>query len=78
VIYAGQDNDQVRGGTGNDEVYAGAGNDVLYLRDGEVDVVDCGPGRDTIVTVDPDRDQPAPGASPEDANCERIATPIES
>jgi hypothetical protein len=65
----------LRGGTGNDEVYAGSGNDVLYMRDGEVDVGDCGPGTDTAVTFEP-IDQPAPGTEPY-ANCERIGTPIE-
>jgi Ca2+-binding RTX toxin-like protein len=75
VIYAGGANDRVHGGTGNDEVYAGAGDDVIYLKDGEVDVGDCGPGTDTAVTFEP-IDQPAPGTEPY-ANCERIATPIE-
>jgi hypothetical protein len=65
----------LRPGSGNDEVYAGSGNDVLYMRDGEVDVGDCGPGTDTAVTFE-EIDQPAPGTEPF-ANCERIGTPIE-
>lgn len=30
-------------------VRAGSGDDVLTLNDGTVDVVDCGPGGDTVV-----------------------------
>jgi Ca2+-binding RTX toxin-like protein len=74
ILHAGENNDQLRPGPGNDEVYGGAGNDVLYMRDGEVDVGNCGPGKDTAVTFE-EIDQPAPGTEPF-ANCEKIATPI--
>jgi Ca2+-binding RTX toxin-like protein len=46
------------GGGGHDVIYGGPGNDVLdgsdelLARDGEADVVDCGPGRD-IAAADP-------------------------
>jgi Tol biopolymer transport system component len=35
-------------GAGKDTVWAGGGNDVIDVRDGEKDVVHCGPGRDTV------------------------------
>lgn len=78
VIYAGGNNDRVSGGTGNDEVYAGEGDDTIYLRDGEVDVGDCGPGNDTVVSAEtsPPFDEPAPGTGP-NGNCEKIAGPID-
>jgi Ca2+-binding RTX toxin-like protein len=37
----------LNGGAGTDRLYGGPGNDVLRARDGQRDVVDCGPGRDT-------------------------------
>jgi Ca2+-binding RTX toxin-like protein len=77
ILYGGQNNDRLNPGPGNDEVCGGAGNDVLYLRDGEVDVGDCGPGNDTVVTYEtsPPFDEPAPGTEP-NGNCENIAQPI--
>ena len=49
VIYGGADADQLFAGFGADEVYGGSGNDHLYAvaRDGQLDRLDCGPGRDT-------------------------------
>jgi len=41
--------DVLIGGKGRDTVVGGAGNDRLEVRDRERDVVDCGPGRDTVV-----------------------------
>ena len=53
---AGKGNDVIHAGGGKSAstpaqastIYAGAGNDVIYTRDGQRDVVDCGPGRDTV------------------------------
>ena len=36
------------GGRGRDTISGGSGNDVINARDGEVDTVSCGPGRDTV------------------------------
>jgi len=41
-------NDCLAGGRGRDTISAGPGNDVVDARDGQVDRVDCGPGRDTV------------------------------
>jgi Ca2+-binding RTX toxin-like protein len=49
TIDGGAGNDTIVGGTGFDFLYGGAGNDVLDARDGEQDVVDCGPGDDRAI-----------------------------
>jgi hypothetical protein len=41
--------DVLIGGKGRDTLVGGAGNDRLLVRDNERDVVDCGPGRDTVI-----------------------------
>jgi Ca2+-binding RTX toxin-like protein len=51
VLSGGPGNDVLDGGTGLDRLYGGPGNDTLRARDGQRDVVDCGPGRDAA-TVD--------------------------
>jgi Ca2+-binding RTX toxin-like protein len=51
VLYGGRGNDVLVGGPGLDRLFGGPGNDVLRARDGQRDVVDCGPGRD-IAYVD--------------------------
>jgi hypothetical protein len=63
---------------GNDALYGGSGDDVLYLKVGEVDMGDCGPGTDTVVSAETSEpfDQPVPGSEPY-GNCEKIAMPIE-
>jgi Ca2+-binding RTX toxin-like protein len=38
------------GDTAGDELSGGAGRDRIHVRDGEVDVVHCGPGRDLVIT----------------------------
>ena len=40
--------DCLNGGRGRDTISGGSGNDVIDARDGEVDTVSCGPGRDTV------------------------------
>lgn len=49
VIDGGAGNDIITGGPGRDVISAGAGDDTVNVADGEVDVVDCGPGVDTVV-----------------------------
>jgi hemolysin type calcium-binding protein len=48
-LYGGAGNDRLSGGDDNDRLYGNAGNDVILARDGERDVVRCGPGRDQAV-----------------------------
>lgn len=47
VLYGGAGNDTLIGGTGKDTIYGGPGTDTILAVDGQRDVVDCGPGRDT-------------------------------
>jgi len=56
--------DRIAGRGGEDDLFAGPGNDVLLARDGRVDRVDCGPGRDSVI-ADP-RDRVA-------RSCERVS-----
>jgi Ca2+-binding RTX toxin-like protein len=41
-------NDVLIGGTGQDRLVGGTGDDRIGARDGERDIVDCGPGRDRV------------------------------
>lgn len=41
-------NDALFGGRGEDRLYGGPGDDVVTSFDGQHDVADCGPGRDTV------------------------------
>jgi len=50
-LYGFAGNDFIVGGPGKDKMYGGTGNDQLEARDGQRDIVDCGPGNDTA-TVD--------------------------
>ena len=54
-IYAGSGNDEIDGGHGRDHIEAGRGNDVIQSRDGQRDVIDCGPGHDTAIVDRIDR-----------------------
>jgi WD40-like Beta Propeller Repeat/RTX calcium-binding nonapeptide repeat (4 copies) len=47
-ISGGNGNDRIVGGSGPDVIGGGAGNDVILVRDGTVDIVTCGLGRDTV------------------------------
>jgi hypothetical protein len=49
TLFGGPGNDRLNGGPGKDKVYGGAGNDTILAADGTKDVVDCGPGRDTLI-----------------------------
>ena len=55
--------DLLVGGPGRDKLYGGTANDRLFARDGQPDVVDCGPGRDSATI---DRKDAVKG-------CERVA-----
>ena len=51
-MYGGGDGDQLFAGFGVDALYGGYGPDHLYAvaRDGQLDRLDCGPGRD-VATI---------------------------
>jgi Ca2+-binding RTX toxin-like protein len=51
AVYGGRGSDQLYAGFGLDEVYGGPGRDALYAvaRDGQLDKLDCGRGRDIAV-----------------------------
>jgi Ca2+-binding RTX toxin-like protein len=49
VIYGGPGNDRIYPGPGRDHVFAGPGNDRVFARDGQRDVIDCGPGHDVAI-----------------------------
>ena len=51
TVRAAGGDDRIAGGPGRDRIFAGSGPDYVKARDGERDVVDCGPGRD-IANVD--------------------------
>ena len=62
-VFGGRGSGAVSGGPGEDEIFGGIGTDLLYSRDGEPDVVDCGPGVDEAL-VDPSTDKAS--------NCEKV------
>ena len=51
--------DDIIAGPGSDSVDGGTGNDQIRVADSDADVVDCGPGRDTVFVENtaPDRDR---------------------
>jgi len=51
-IYGGRGNDHLRGGMGKDRLYAGLGSDkvVGFGDEGQVDLLDCGPGDQDAAT----------------------------
>ena len=51
-IFGGNGNDLLVGGDGEDSVDGGAGNDAIMVKDGQMDMVDCGGGADSV-TRDP-------------------------
>ena len=48
LLDGGSDSDVLLGGAGHDDLRGGQGADIIHARDGESDVVDCGPGADTV------------------------------
>lgn len=55
LLDGGPGDDKLVGGAGRDRLEGGSGRDVLRARDGEVDKVSCGPGRDVAVVDRIDR-----------------------
>lgn len=49
-LYGGAGNDRINGGTGRDTIFGGSGNDVIFAWDDERDIINCGPGKDTVYT----------------------------
>jgi hemolysin type calcium-binding protein len=54
-LYGGTGGDRLRGGGGSDHLDGGPGADLVLARDGKVDSIDCGRGRDTAYVDDQDR-----------------------
>jgi hypothetical protein len=54
-IRGGRGDDFIRGGAGRDRIRGGAGDDVVRARRGGHDMINCGPGRDTVYTGRIDR-----------------------
>lgn len=48
VIHGGVGADRITGGPGADKLFGDAGKDILNSRDGAIDALDCGTGKDTI------------------------------
>jgi Ca2+-binding RTX toxin-like protein len=48
IIKSGNGNDRIYAGKGKDVVAAGRGRDKVWTRDGKRDIVNCGPGFDTV------------------------------
>ena len=64
MIFGGPDGDILEGDSGRDRILGGAGADVLLARDGEADVIECGPAIDKAYVDVRDKTQ----------GCERIAS----
>ena len=58
-LQGGDDNDEVVGGPGVDTLRGGAGDDSIRAADDSADIVECGPGNDTVYVEEdaPDRDR---------------------
>lgn len=63
TIHGGAGDDRLTGGKGRDTILGGPGDDAIHARDGERDVIDCGPGEDVAYV---DRKDVVQG-------CERVA-----
>ena len=51
-LFGGAGADRLTGGKGRDVIEAGSGNDRIFAKDGKVDRIDCGFGRDTVASRD--------------------------
>jgi Ca2+-binding RTX toxin-like protein len=49
ILLGGAGNDFLNGGAGPDVLNGGPGDDTIFAKDGERDVISCGPGLDTYV-----------------------------
>ena len=56
VIIGGRGDDTITGGSGRDWLFGSAGDDTLDARDGVRDIVDRGPGADTVIRDEANRD----------------------
>jgi Ca2+-binding RTX toxin-like protein len=63
-IDGGSGADHLLGGRGNDDIRAGHGNDRIEIRDGQVDALSCGRGRDVVI---------ADAIDDVARNCERVS-----
>jgi Ca2+-binding RTX toxin-like protein len=63
TVRGGPGNDRLSGGVGSDEIFGGPGNDTIFARDGERDVIQCGPGFDRVY---------ADRADSVSSDCERV------
>ncbi len=66
LIDGGNGNDSLVGGSETDLIRGGVGNDSIISRDGVRDLVQCGPGRDTVLVDLRDRV----------SACEVVKTPL--
>jgi Ca2+-binding RTX toxin-like protein len=64
TVDGGPGADLILGGGGNDEIRAGQGGDRIEIRDGRVDAVSCGGGRDRVI---------ADAIDDVGRNCERVS-----
>ncbi len=48
TLYGGSGNDTLEGADGTDTYYGGPGDDVIEAFDGVAEIIDCGPGYDTV------------------------------
>jgi Tol biopolymer transport system component len=55
ILYGGSGNDVLLGGSGKDDLRGGSGRDLIGARDGAIDQITCGPGRDRVVADRRDR-----------------------
>lgn len=55
LLKGGSGNDVISGGSGQDTISGGAGKDRINAADGERDVVNCGPGKDSVKADKVDR-----------------------
>jgi hypothetical protein len=74
VLRGGFGHDLLVGGTGRDLARGGRGNDRIRMRDGELDRVTCGRGRDLAVLDSADRILDARPTKPK-GSCERVSRP---
>ena len=48
-IRGGADGDKLIGGAGYDQMYGDSGDDLIRARDGQADLIECGPGFDRAI-----------------------------
>lgn len=65
-LEGGPGDDTLRGGEGTDSFLAGDGNDAIFALDGLREIIECGPGTESVERdeIDDPRDCPAPPPAP--------------